>query len=551
MSKGKNLQSKREIMVMKNKDMPEKIDLRNGRQYLFVREIGSGSGGSVFKVVFNAGKVRQERALKILNPLLVENEKAIQNFEDEAGLISNLKHRHIVQVFDYGILVPGNTPTKFDNCPYLVMDFLQGCDLEDMIKSRGVLDPIFASSITIQICKGLAHAHQKGIVHRDMKPLNVFLKTGTDGETLDLSRIVRILDFGIAGIQGNLVEGITGTPEYMPPEQLHASEGDTISPGLDIYSTGALMYQMLSGRPPFMRADSEDLFEFLSRVEHTFPEPLRAINPDVPGGLLSVVEMAMQKDPRDRFESINELKEAVAECSSGNSIYPIPKDLSEAESSGDPDEAPEESQKKSHPKLLISAVAVGSVLVGLLGGLGMNFFSERQEREADPVIMQDTHDAGDSSKTKLPVKTVESGVSIDAEKVTKTSVDEDVADQTAKTTDDAGVSSTSEKRPDSGIISLEELLIRLSKKSGNRGSEPERSDSPSDSSDAPDSGLPNKLVLAERRRRIQRKLSREAARKNNELSTCDQYRWRWIVRGQKVVKVPNRPIATDINCVEW
>lgn len=267
-------------------------------------EIKSFLGAGGMSTVYKAWDVliKREVALKVLHPhLLADAKGALARFQREAHAVGKLDHQNIVKVHDFG--------TDQNGYPFLVMDFIGGRSLSDIIRNDGTLTPSSIVDIFTQACDALAHAHQKGIVHRDLKPSNVML----------IGNQVKILDFGIAKI----IEGdddvqltrtgeVCGSPLYMSPEQCHGEKLDARS---DIYSIGCLIYEAFTGVPPF-RADS--VFETLFKHMYEVPKSLASLRSDVKEApkIEAVVLKCMAKKPKSRFQSMQELRQAIAKLGS-------------------------------------------------------------------------------------------------------------------------------------------------------------------------------------------------------------------------------------------
>ncbi|MBU1166549.1 serine/threonine protein kinase [Candidatus Micrarchaeota archaeon] len=393
------------------RDMPHKIIVGNGREYVFSKEIGSGGGGSIFKTVFVSGPVRKIRAVKILSSRLSEDEQARKDFETEAGLVSGLKHPSIVEVFDFGVIRPGETLTKFDGCPYFVMEYLDGSDLDDVIMQKGVLSWTDAQAVSMRVCAALSHAHENDIIHRDIKPRNIFIIREPNGKTS-----VKVLDFGIAKIAGDRNDVLSGTPEYMPPEQVNRGALDLRT---DLYSTGATMYEMMLGRPPFTMLRGEELADFLYRVVNDAPVHILNLSSVVPRSFAHVVHKAMEKDPRDRYASANEMRDAIAGCKDEPKVHPVPTAISASPKPKDVEphaEEPNDSVETTEPrkrssKLTVLAVAAVALVIGLLGGFGINWL-HRNSNPTNPITSSQRHE--DAGESHMPVKTEATERSLDA-----------------------------------------------------------------------------------------------------------------------------------------
>src|SRR6185503_16016623 len=204
--------------------------------------------------------------------------------------------------------------------PYLVSELLEGQDFATLLDERGSLPAPAAVHVVRQVCRALAAAHARGVVHRDVKPENVFLVGDLD------SPIVKVLDFGISKFDGGGGATLTqtgmimGTPGYMPPEQARGAKTDHRA---DIYGVGAMLYRAVTGKLPF---DSDDASEALSMVLTEEPPRPRSVQPSIPEALELVIQKAMAKDPEDRYPSMAELDERLApfdpEAQSSVSLLP-------------------------------------------------------------------------------------------------------------------------------------------------------------------------------------------------------------------------------------
>ena len=247
-------------------------------RYRVIRKIGEGGMGTVY-----AGEhveIGKDVAIKILHPAYSTQQDLVERFRREARAASRIGHPHIIDVTDFG--------ETEDGCAYFVMEHLDGIDLADVLSHERRLAPERACKIATQICRALAAAHAAGVIHRDLKPENIFL-VARDGQ----ADFVKVLDFGIARSMGRARRltnpGVAmGTPEYMAPEQ---AEGGAVDQRSDIYSVGALIYEMVSGSPPQMSRDKELI-------------PPRGIKADVPEELDRIVVRALEADPAHRYQSM-------------------------------------------------------------------------------------------------------------------------------------------------------------------------------------------------------------------------------------------------------
>ena len=264
-------------------------------RYQLEMKLGQGGMGMVFKArhVF----IKTQHAIKIILPDLVGNDPSLTaRFRQEAMAAAAIRHPNTVSVTDYGILN--------DTTPYLVMEFVEGRSLHDLLSQEKRLAWEQAVEIMLAVCAGVGAAHQQGIVHRDLKPLNIMLKADTPP-----SEGVKVLDFGLAKIKsgellGSFVaaqtQGMMGSPFYMAPEQWGDEDIDARS---DIYSLGVLLYQMLAGDVPFK---GNTIPSIMNKHLNTPPVLLSERGVEVPEQLESAVRHALEKDPAKRPQSIEE-----------------------------------------------------------------------------------------------------------------------------------------------------------------------------------------------------------------------------------------------------
>ncbi|AUX27714.1 protein kinase [Sorangium cellulosum] len=270
-----------------------------GGRYTLRREIGRGGMGVVWEAFDPL--LRRPVAIKRMMPEHVVSCEARQSFEQEATMIARLRNDHIVQVHDYGI---------DDGSPYIVMELLEGEDLESRLRRARQLPAATVLSLLRQVSSGLEAASAAGIVHCDLKPANIFLARGASGES------VKILDFGVGW---RLFEGLDwmgarlGTPAYMSPEQVR---GAVPHPLGDLWSLGVIAYRALTGRLPFLVENLSGLI--VSICTDPFPPP-SALDPALPPGFDRFFERALAKDRTRRFQSSRELVAAFAAvCEAGS-----------------------------------------------------------------------------------------------------------------------------------------------------------------------------------------------------------------------------------------
>ncbi len=254
-------------------------------KYKIYDEVGSGGFATVY--LGRNMDTNEIVAIKVLNQQYTRDSRYVERFRREAGLAERLKHPNIVRVLDHGIE---------EGLHFLVMEFVEGLTLNDVIARKGRLSLEEAVSYTEQVCAGLQAAHQAGVVHRDIKPANLMI---TPGGT------VKIMDFGIARMESQA--GLTqsgmfmGTPRYISPEMARGSEADIRS---DLYAVGLVLYEMLSGRPAF---DGENPWSVLRQQIESDPPPIGQVRHDVPPWLEAVIFRAVAKDPARRFQTPAEM----------------------------------------------------------------------------------------------------------------------------------------------------------------------------------------------------------------------------------------------------
>jgi serine/threonine protein kinase len=261
--------------------------------YRITQQIGAGGMGTIFE----AEHVRMGRlfALKLLDPAFAENEEVFQRFKREAEIAGQLGHPNIVDVVDFDRTEEG--------VPYIVMEKLEGEDLADWIANRGAFTFQTAYPVIAEIVDAMEAAHAAGIVHRDMKPQNIFLcKRGRRSD------YVKLLDFGISKMKqsGSIVtrtNAVMGTPYYMSPEQAEGKNQE-VDTRTDIFALGAIIYEMLTGRLAFY-APSVPTAMF--KVCYEEPEPITDLVPGLPEGLPEVIAKALSKDKNERYASARAL----------------------------------------------------------------------------------------------------------------------------------------------------------------------------------------------------------------------------------------------------
>ncbi len=285
--------------------------------YQFLDRIGKGTLSYVYQA--RSGKVDALLAMKIFRRSPFENKRTLKRLEQEANKAKQLNHPNLCSVYEFGL--------SEKQYPYLVMDFLAGPTLEEIISTEGFLEVDRLIDIAIQICDALSHAHQHNLIHRDLKPANIYLLKAKGGYDF-----VKVSDFGIAKVLPNpgretrymTAEGEEfGSPAYMSPEQCLGERLDSRS---DIYSLGCLMYEALSGKLPFSSSNPVRLgFKQVSQKPQSLRERFKDI--EIPEALDAAVLCALEKKPENRFASADNMKEVLIAIQDGKKPnLPAPSD---------------------------------------------------------------------------------------------------------------------------------------------------------------------------------------------------------------------------------
>lgn len=273
------------------KDMDSETYIRNTLASRFTLEEKLGDGGMA--VVYKAIQRNLNRpvALKVLQQKSTSDEEFIESFHQEARTAAQLKHQNIVTIFDEGLE---------NGVHFIVMEYVDGQNLHEIIAENGTLTVDQMEDILIPIIEGLGHAHDLGLIHRDIKSGNILIDNN--------NRSV-LIDFGIAQSTKSKKETETqvvlGTPEYMSPEQATAKTTDARS---DIYSIGIVMYECLTGRLPF---HSDNMNQTLEEIKHNPPTPPRGLKTDIPEKIEHIILRCLAKDPAERYSTCAELIKAL------------------------------------------------------------------------------------------------------------------------------------------------------------------------------------------------------------------------------------------------
>lgn len=356
-------------------------------RYQVISTLGSGGMGVVYRALDLM--LKKEVAVKTLRASTISGDQVLR-FQTEAVALSNLKHPNIVD-----IMVCGLTQ---DNVPYMVMTFVEGKSLASLIQSRGYIPAYKSVNIFIALADGLAHAHRNGVIHRDLKPANIVM---VDPDSLHARPIV--VDFGIAQLEHSQQSitrpgTIIGTPIYMSPEQLKGKQIDARS---DIYSFGCVMYETLTGKRPFEGDNDLEIME--RKLTHDAPT-LSNANLDLafPKALEMIVAKALAVDPDLRFQSMEELKEALVLLKQGE-LQPEAHPQSTSSATIPKPKTPKAAKHivlAVMVAVLIAAATITALYFGILGGkkgshmaaitsdYRMNEMEQKSDKLLDPLFKE-------------------------------------------------------------------------------------------------------------------------------------------------------------------
>ena len=386
-------------------------------RYKILEKVGQGGMGAVYLAEV-LGKKNSWVAIKMLHAQLSEDKVSVKRFQQEASAASDLQHPNLIAQYDYG-MIDGKQP-------FLVMEYLEGESLADMIKEQGPINPVQCSRIFSQVMDGLQYAHEKGVVHRDIKPSNILL-IRRDGE-----EIVKVLDFGLAKLMpwsGKESQHLTktgevfGSPIYMSPEQCM---GKQLEPSSDIYSLGITLFEALTGKPPFK---GQNVVQTASKHLSDAPPTFESIRPDLnlPLNLQNVVFRSLEKETTHRFLSMNEFKKDLVYAVTGqgqasaramaassyavDATQPVKRvdldNLKASSSSSSQLRAAEAAAQKKLPVGLIAGILGGLLVIG--GGVGAFLFFSNADgpREAQGEIFYVDTDINPPEATeRIPINEI-------------------------------------------------------------------------------------------------------------------------------------------------
>jgi serine/threonine-protein kinase len=275
-------------------------DIINGK-YLVEAVIGQGGVGFVVRA--QNLELDERVALKFLHPEMLAHKEIVARFAREAKAASSIRSEYVAMVFDVGTMANGT--------PYLVMEHLDGKDLSTVLAERGRLGPREAAEYAMQVCEALAVAHAKGVIHRDIKPDNLFVTTRSG------MNFIKVLDFGISktALTGSMfgndlpvvkTVSLMGTPLYMSPEQVRSSQ--TVDERTDVWALGMVFYEMLAGCSPFK---ATSITELCAEILEKPLAPITAHRTDLPPALVHILEKCLEKNPAKRYQNVAELAMAL------------------------------------------------------------------------------------------------------------------------------------------------------------------------------------------------------------------------------------------------
>ncbi len=294
----RDLRAEIEVARRDTKDIPLSVDggnLRPGERfatrYQVQGEIGRGGMGTVYRA--RDLELEEDVAIKTLRPEFVTDRTLLERFKDEIRLARRLTHQNIVRTHDFG---------EWSGVYFLTMEYVEGITVRALLDTRGRLGISSTLAIAAQLAQSLVVAHEHGVIHRDIKPQNLLL---------DDAGVLKVMDFGIARLaerSTSVTEAglVVGTPAYMPPEQLMA---ETVDARSDLYAAGVVLYECLTGKPPF---EGSTVISLVAKLLSQEAPPPAAVNPEVPPALSALVLRLLAKKPEDRVQTAAQLLEQLA-----------------------------------------------------------------------------------------------------------------------------------------------------------------------------------------------------------------------------------------------
>ena len=409
-------------------------------------EIGGVLGRGGMAEVHRGRDLRlgREVAVKVLRSDLARDPSFQVRFRREAQAAASLNHPAIVAVYD-----TGEDRTTTGATPYIVMEYVEGETLRDLLRREGVLPPDRAMSLSADICAALDFSHRNGIVHRDVKPGNVMLTP--DGS-------VKVMDFGIARAVSDSAATMTstaaviGTAQYLSPEQ---ARGEAVDARSDVYSVGCLLYELVTGAPPFTGDSPVSVAYQHVREDPKLPS---SVNPAVPPELDAIVLKSLSKNPANRYQSAAEMRNDLLRALAGQRVEATPVmgdderttilGAAPASYGGDDGWDDDEAARRRKRNRVIAAVVGALVLVGAVVGIALLVNSG--DEETPPAATQVTVPAGLVGQTEEQARTAITGAGLTVGEVTPQQV-----------TDEAQEGTVLDTNPDSGAQVEEGTAVAL------------------------------------------------------------------------------------------
>ena len=260
-----------------------------GERYEIVKLLGQGGMGAVYHA--RDRELEREVALKVIRSDMAANPEILKRFKQELILARQITHKNVIRIFDLG---------QADGIKFITMEYIEGEDLQSLLRRKKKLEPAEAATIMAQVCRALEAAHAEGVIHRDLKPQNIML---------DKSGRVYVMDFGIA--RSLVTKGMTqtgaliGTPDYMSPEQ---AKGQTLDVRSDLFTVGIIFYELLSGQTPY---ESDTTMGKLWKRTSEPARPIGELDKTIPQPLAQIVTRCLEIDPDKRFASAGEIVQAI------------------------------------------------------------------------------------------------------------------------------------------------------------------------------------------------------------------------------------------------
>ena len=395
-------------------------------RYAVHEALGSGGMATVYRATDDV--LGRDVAVKVLRPGAADDEALVARFRREARAAAGLGHPGIVAIFDTG---------SDGDLHYIVMELVPGRTLGEVLRAEGPLEPERAAEIGGAVAGALAFAHGKGIVHRDVKPANVMLTPHDD---------VKVMDFGIAramamGDTLTRASNVLGTAAYLSPEQ---AEGERVDARTDVYSLGAVLYEMLAGRPPFT-GDSP----IVVATKHVRETPVQPgeVNPGVPPKLQAVTMRALEKRPEDRFQTAAEMGAALS-ASGGHPAAATTNVLDPTPTAVLPAARPRRRRRGLVVAIVAGLVALGVILAAALAGNSPAHFAAGRHPSTPPASPSNSPPPSPSPSVATFASTVGSIRQLLAAGVSAGAIDSHAADDVNHQLDDLLKAATDGKQED-------------------------------------------------------------------------------------------------------